>query len=647
MGKLFKKFNKFFKKPRVENNFENYLSIRNEYNSICKEIRSLQKKKNASPSKLEALEKEKKEIKTRQIEAEKRLIDISKGLFVGIGVEINKSLVSDVIPIYLEWKKLVNHYFVYGTSQVGKSRLLANHVRQMILNNWNVIVIDPKGGEGQEILSWVIEFAGEALRAEDLFYIAPVYSDYTDCINPLYALENEEIASMVQLLCKGGNASENDFFADYSYKVILAILYSLEYLETVVDTDGLIAKERLNRELINYYKLLELKGERTAKYDALNKIILPDVATRMNMKRNDKEQKNSIEETQFAFDRQLITFKELAYYSNFENLQLLISSMNSFPIPGLVGEDEEERKSIAKLKYLKNEAIGLMRDLKSIDESFFIKVSTSLTTLLTQLSSGKIGQLFCTVKINPLLNRLFREDKGLICVVQPAPLKFQKVSEMVIKIICKMFESVFGLIGSTGRGMNHRAALVIDEFKAAAFTGIEELYNKSAQLGMTIGGYTQSRADLEYKLGEKLAEVVEDCVNTTMILRTNSPKARELMAKSFGTVRQHTFNYTGTADQSFGGGRFVVSTVDEDIMKPHHLKALDVAQGFVHHAKEAYRVEFPTQESPHGSIEMPELKEELMIKGLTNLEKCIELEIDNINKINNDYFEKYGDNHVG
>jgi hypothetical protein len=529
---------------------------------------------------------------------------------------------------------------VYGTSQVGKSRLLACHVRQMILNNWNVIVIDPKGGEGQEILSWVIEFAGEALRTEDLFYIAPVYSDYTDCLNPIYALENEEIASMVQLLCKGGNTTENDFFADYSYKVILAILYSLEFLETVVDSNGLIAKERLNKELINYYKLLELKGEKTAKYDALNKIIMPDVAERMNMKRDDKKNIN-LNETQFDFDRQLITFKELAYYSNFENLQLLISSMNSFPVPEL-----EDKKKLSKLKYLKKEAIELMRDLKSIDESFFIKVSTSLTTLLTQLSSGKIGQLFCTVKINPLVNRLYRKDKGLICVVQPAPLKFQKVSEMVLKIIFKMFESVFGLIGSTGRGMPRRIGLIIDEAKSAMYPGIEELYNKAAQLGMTIGGYTQSRADIEYKLGEKLAEVVEDCVNTTFMLRTNSPKARTLMAESFGTVRQHSFNYTGTADQSFGGGRFIVTTVDEDIMKPHHLKALDVAEGFVHHAKEAYRVEFPFQESPHGVIEMPELKEEVMIQSLTTLEVKIEKEINAINSLNSEYLEKYGGNNV-
>lgn len=633
---LFENLSELFSGKSTQDAFDEYLEIRKAYQAVEKEIKKFKKKRNTSSFKLSRLENKKKYLFDKKVKAEKGLVDVTKGLFVGVGVRVNNSLVSDLVPIYLEWKKLVNHYFVYGTSQVGKSRLLANHVRQFILNNWNVIVIDPKGGEGQEILSWVIEFAGEALRPEDLFYIAPVYSDYTDCLNPLYSLENEEIASMVQLLCKGGGTgggSDNDFFADYAYKVMLAVLYALEFLESVVDVDGRIAQERLNRELVNYYKLLELKGEKTAKYDKLNKIILPDVSTRMSKKHS---KNHEILESEFAIDRQLITFKELAYYSNFKNLKFLISSVGSFPVPEL-----QDKKKLARLKYLKKEAIELMRDLKTIEEDFFVKVSTSLTTLLTQLSSGKIGQLLCTVRINPLVNRLYREDKGLICVIQPAPLKFQKVSEMILKIFFKMFESVFGLIGSSGRGMSRRVALLIDEAKTAMYPGIEELYNKAAQLGMTIGGYTQSRADLQYKLGDKLAEVVEDCVNTTFYLRTNSSVAREYIADSFGTVRQHTYNYT--AENTLAGGRFMIQTVDEDIAKPHHLKALNVGEGFVHHAKELYKVEFPYQDSPYGAIEMPVLKEEEMITGLTRLEKIIEEKMKDMETVNNEYFEKHGE----
>ncbi len=629
----------FFEKKDNSTKFEKYLEVRNEYLILKKTIEFKKKKNSITESELEKQEKKLKELLKKKWYWEKRLVDVTKGLFIGVGVDLK--LVKEVVAIYLDWKKLVNHYFVYGTSQVGKSRLLANHVRQMIMNNWNVIVVDPKGGEGQEILSWIIEFAGECGRTEDIFYIAPVYADYTDCFNPLYALGNEEIASMVQLLCKGGGDKDADFFADFSYKVVLASLYCLEFLETVSDPDGSIVQSRVNNELINYYKLMELRGEQTAKYDKLNKIIMPDVTQRMNTKRPTKA--HIVNDYAMVVDRTLITFKELAHYSNFDNLQYLIQTMQDFAIT-----DIDDKKTLAKLKYLKSEAINLMRDLRTIKEDFFVKVSTSLTTLLSQLSSGKIGQLLCTVRINPLVNRLYRKDKGLICIIQPAPLKFQKVSEMVLKIILKMFESVFGLIGATGRGMSRKVGLIIDEAKTVMYAGIEELYNKAGGLGMTIGGYTQSRGDLRYKLGADLAEVVEDCVNTLFYLRTNSKEAREYMAGNFGTIRKHSYNYT--TQSTVTDGRFMVETNDEELVTPNHIKELDIGNGYMIHAKEKYRVEFPYQAEPLGIIEMPKLKEEEMIEGLTNLEMIIENEMKKMEDFNNELKELnsdlYGESNV-
>lgn len=370
---------------------------------------------------------------------------------------------------------------------------------------------------------------------------------------------------------------------------------------------------------------MELRGEQTAKYDKLNKIIMPDVTQRMNTKRPHHNHNNN--EYSMVVDRTLITFKELAHYSNFDNLQYLIQTMLDFAIT-----DIEDKKVLAKLKYLKSEAMNLMRDLKSIKEDFFVKVSTSLTTLLSQLSSGKIGQLLCTVRINPLVNRLYRKDKGLICVIQPAPLKFQKVSEMVLKIILKMFESVFGLIGASGRGMTRKVGLIIDEAKTVMYPGIEELYNKAGGLGMTIGAYTQSRGDIKYKLGADLAEVVEDCVNTLFYLRTNSKEARDYMAGNFGTIRKHTYNYT--SQNTVTDGKFMIETKDEELVTSNHIKGLGIGNGYVIHAGEKYRVEFPYQGEPMGSIEMPILKEEEMVSGLTNLEVIIENEMKKMNEIN-------------
>lgn len=132
----------FFEKKDNSTKFEKYLEVRNEYLILKKTIEFKKKKNSITERELEKQEKKLKELLKKKWYWEKRLVDVTKGLFIGVGVDLK--LVKEVVAIYLDWKKLVNHYFVYGTSQVGKSRLLANHVRQMIMNNWNVIVVDPK-----------------------------------------------------------------------------------------------------------------------------------------------------------------------------------------------------------------------------------------------------------------------------------------------------------------------------------------------------------------------------------------------------------------------------------------------------------------------------------------------------------------------
>ncbi len=54
-------------------------------------------------------------------------------------------------------------------------------------------------------------------------------------------------------------------------------------------------------------------------------------------------------------------------------------------------------------------------------------------------------------------------------------------------------------------------------------------------------------------------------------------------------------------------------------------------------------MEFPYQDSPHGSLVMPQLKEEEMIQSLTELEVEIENQIRNIDELNTEYLEKFGE----
>ena len=137
----------------------------------------------------------------------------------------------------------------------------------------------------------------------------------------------------------------------------MAILYCLEFLETVSDPDGSIVQSRINNELINYYKPMELRGEQTAKYDKLNKIIMLMLLKEWIL--NDLHHNHNNNEYSMVVDRTLITFKELAHYSNFDNLQYLIQTMLDFAITDI------EDKNTCKIKIFEKQTMNLMRDLKS------------------------------------------------------------------------------------------------------------------------------------------------------------------------------------------------------------------------------------------------------------------------------------------
>lgn len=54
-----------------------------------------------------------------------------------------------------------------------------------------------------------------------------------------------------------------------------------------------------------------------------------------------------------------------------------------------------------------------------------------------------------------------------------------------------MFESVFGLIQTSGRGITRKVGLIIDEAKTVMYP--EQRNFITGGLGMTIGGYTIKR----------------------------------------------------------------------------------------------------------------------------------------------------------
>lgn len=540
------------------------------------------------------------------------------GLFVGMGINLDDPE-KEVRPKYNKWGNTINHTNYYGTTRRGKSYGMASAMRQYILDGGatgvgqNAIIIDPKGGERQEILGWSMQFAGEAGRPRDLFYINPMYPELSQFINPLFGMSNEEISSTVALLSQGGGATvtgDGQVFAAFAYKVVLAETTALEFLEKALSRPGAIQKA-VEDEVQKYKDLSFKRGLDITDYDEVNNLLTPDFAERAAA---DIHQNRGAAVEPLLFTRTLITFRELAHYCQFENLQQLHKSVKMADI-------DQGHPEAGRLAGLKREAEALLQEITVKNKDFYDKIVMALSTLLIQLSVGRIGEVFCTVRINPLVARLVSQDRGLIAVLQPTPLKFQQTSEMLLKVFMKMLESVFGTVGASGRGLRRRTTMFIDEGKAAIFPGIEEIYNKASGLGLSIVAFYQSPKDIESKVGRELAKVIMDNVNTEFFMKVNDFESRRAIAMAIGSAKRIGMMYMSS---SGGDARGTTVSEDRDIITPDMILKLPVASAYMLHDGERWRVNFPYQTPPKAALKMPKLKEEELYRVVNNMEAAID-----------------------
>lgn len=558
----------------------------------------------------------------KRVLIEKDFFNIRKGVYLGIGVDLeNIDLTMPMQITYIPWQHWENHAEVMGTTRYGKTYLLALIAYQMILKGWDIVLIDPKGGKKQELLSWMIQFAMECGREEDVFFFNPAYTKVCTLLNPLFGMSNSEIASVVSLLSEGDGEKKDDFFSSISFVVVLGITTALEYLQMTFDPTGEKTRELEKEELMRYYDLTEMKGSKLESFEKETKIAAPDASMRMITERTNFS--TNIKRGDLTFNRTLITFRELEYYANHDNLKALHDFVQSTPPPSRDAYSEEDFRKVLSLR---DEATRLLGQIAVLGE-FYLKISMSLTALLAKLSTGEIGELFCTVRINPLLNRVYREDKGLIAIVQPAPLKFQKTSDMVNKVFIKMFESLFGTVSVTGRGFHRRIGFLIDEAKVALFRGIEEIYNKAGGMGMTIIAFMQSEKDRILKVGDVISEIISDNTNTKIYLKVNNFASKENIVKDFGTRRVHKRNTMGTDI----GSKTMVTTEEEYLITTNSIDKLQKGQAFVSTYGKKYLVKFPFILPPEGEIVMPAIKEEGTLREMIANEIDFEAQRDSLN----------------
>lgn len=187
---------------------------------------------------------------------------------LGRGVDLND--ISKEIDIAIRDADRSGHFGCFGTTRVGKTRLIENIVEQDILKGYNVVVIDPKGDI--QLFSKIVQVAAEAGRLDEIMLLTPIYPDYSIMLDPLayYYMEEELVDHVVS-----GIRAKEDYFIAVAYEVTQSIIAGLAI-------QAKYRKERLN---INF---ADIKAR--SDYESLKKFrdsieLLPgaaDVVTNIN-----------------------------------------------------------------------------------------------------------------------------------------------------------------------------------------------------------------------------------------------------------------------------------------------------------------------------------------------------------------------------
>ena len=208
----------------------------------------------------------------------------------------------------------------------------------------------------------------------------------------------------------------------------------------------------------------------------------------------------------------------------------------------------KERASYPDLQKLKEALVGLnspeageildaLNQVLSSPMDFFSKVSSSLRTTLTALTTGSVGEIIGKAEANKFIKRL-EEGKRITLVVQTGSLLTRRTAHIVARVFLSMIQSFVGRLYASGRKLNPPLALYIDEASNVFYVGVEDLFNKAGGADVWVHAFTQSIADIAAEIGEVNARKILDNTNTKLFMRVNDPKTAEYISLYSGDKRR-------------------------------------------------------------------------------------------------------------
>lgn len=280
---------------------------------------------------------------------------------LGRGQELNKPR-TKVGRIELPDSRRKGHFWCFGTTRVGKTKVEEMMIEQDIRKGYSVVVIDPK--IDHSLFAKIVQVAFEEGRQNELMLITPVFPDYSAIIDPLayYFIPEELVGHIVS----GVEVGKEKFFFNVSYEISLAVVMAMLLL---AKNEGRAASFNLNdvKNKVSRSELERLKVE----IDSID----------------------SEEARQLSLDIQKILDSPADYYGKVSSsLRVALMELTTGNIGKIIGKADENRF----IKRLEN------------GQRVILVVQTA--SLLTRKASCTLGKVVVSM-IQSFVGRILASDK--------------------------------------------------------------------------------------------------------------------------------------------------------------------------------------------------------------------------------------------
>lgn len=194
------------------------------------------------------------------------------------------------------------------------------------------------------------------------------------------------------------------------------------------------------------------------------------------------------------------------------------------------------------LQYLENHPSQTVRDLveeatlnirqiRSSPQDFFAKVSSSLRTVLTALTSSTTGKIIGKAKTNEFVRRFERGD-GVILICNTGSLLTRRTAYTIGRVLISMIQSMVGRFFASGARLKRPLCIYLDEGHNILYQGIQELFNKAGGAGVWLHFFTQSMSQIEEAVGPPTTQSIIDNISTWVYMRVNHNETAKYIEES-------------------------------------------------------------------------------------------------------------------